>query len=257
MKIYILSIFILLKRKLSNHVGSVFVLLMILSSPVVGAPVTVVLDFDEFDFGDRFILTYMSDVLPYNPGNYLIFSEDTYSSFIPGEGLSSIEVTSGGIFSSPRSICSRQDTFFGPGRDCTGGLSLLFGWGGANDIRFDVGADDSTDPVDVAILLEEGPYSSGYSTFSMDGAPLTPHTIMLETLLFNERRDGSGASFSVDSSTKISGLSIRSAIDPAGLLYDNIVFTFTPIPLPPAVWLFITGIIGLMGFNRRRGERSF
>lgn len=43
-----------------------------------------------------------------------------------------------------------------------------------------------------------------------------------------------------------------SQFSPSGIFYDNVNFAPTAIPVPAAVWLFGSGIIGLVGVARRR-----
>ena len=45
-------------------------------------------------------------------------------------------------------------------------------------------------------------------------------------------------------------LIIDPSLDPAGLGYDN--FSFSVVPVPAAVWLFGSGLIGLVGLARRK-----
>ncbi len=48
----------------------------------------------------------------------------------------------------------------------------------------------------------------------------------------------------------------RVLVNPAineGLIFDNL--QFTPVPLPPAVWLFGSGLLGLVGIARRKAPR--
>lgn len=47
----------------------------------------------------------------------------------------------------------------------------------------------------------------------------------------------------------ISRVLVNPAINEA-LIFDNLLFT--PVPLPPAVWLFGSGLLGLVGIARRR-----
>ena len=41
-------------------------------------------------------------------------------------------------------------------------------------------------------------------------------------------------------------------LDPAGLGYDNFSFDVSRVPVPAAVWLFGTALIGLLGFGKQR-----
>ena len=40
--------------------------------------------------------------------------------------------------------------------------------------------------------------------------------------------------------------------DPAGLGYDNFTYDVSAVPVPAALWLFGTAMIGLVGLNKRR-----
>jgi hypothetical protein len=47
--------------------------------------------------------------------------------------------------------------------------------------------------------------------------------------------------------------STASNYTPSGVLYDNISFSSAPaVPIPGAVWLMMSGLIGLVGVARRR-----
>ena len=45
------------------------------------------------------------------------------------------------------------------------------------------------------------------------------------------------------------GFSISEDNDPAGLRFQN--FSYTPVPIPGAVWLLGSGLVGLMGLRRK------
>jgi hypothetical protein len=44
---------------------------------------------------------------------------------------------------------------------------------------------------------------------------------------------------------------LSSTLDPAGLGYDNFSYESSVVPVPAAIWLFGTGIVGLLGIRKR------
>jgi len=114
---------------------------------------------------------------------------------------------------------------------CVKGLNVDFG-APVNDVSFDFLAED----------LPAGEVSGTVSAY-LDGALVG--TIDLIS-------NGATVPNLVDLSVlgPIDQLILDPSLDPAGLGYDN--FSFSVVPVPAAVWLFGSGLIGLVGLARRK-----
>jgi len=228
---------------------------LLTSSQGYAAPTDVWLDFEAFDIGEVYYSTSLSRELPANAGaeNYVIFSSFGFGSFLAGPFRPLIEITSGGPFGSGRSICPRPSSLAGEPVNCAGAMNLLFSAPGATAISFDVAADDVTEEIGVITILGPAFSDLAYGGFTLDGLPLTFETISLASLSFNTSPDGSGAPVTITDATPLMGLAINSAVDPAGLLYDNIRFTLpaASVPEPATVALLGAALAGL-GIPRHR-----
>lgn len=229
--------------------------LLLPSSRSNGAPLAVFLDFEAFGIGEVFPGTSLSPALPDNPGmeNYVMFSSSGFGSFVPSHSAAALVITSGAPFGTSRSICPRSSTGLGDPVNCAGALNLLFASPGAMKISFDVAADDVTEEIGVIAVL--GPTFSDlvYGVFALDGRPLTSETVSLSSLSFNENPDGSGLPVVVTDSTPLLGFVVHSAVDPAGLLYDNIQFTLPMANVPePSVLALLGSALAGIGLARRK-----
>jgi hypothetical protein len=59
----------------------------------------------------------------------------------------------------------------------------------------------------------------------------------------------------IDDATSFASVTVRTTLTGDGLQFDRLRFglvDFTPVPVPAAVWLFGSGLVGLAGLARRR-----
>ncbi len=67
--------------------------------------------------------------------------------------------------------------------------------------------------------------------------------------------DGVGSSadlIDLTSFINVTRIEMYDITDPAGIGYDDFTFDVANVPIPSAVWLFGSGLIGLVGFARRK-----
>lgn len=119
-----------------------------------------------------------------------------------------------------------------PGAGCVEELEVDFGQAVTN-LSFDFVADNvDTGSGSVTAFLNN--VIVGMLSLAGDGDGLTHEVVSLA---------GLGA---------IDRLILNPNPDPAGIGYDNFSYDVSAIPLPAAIWLFGTALIGLAGFSRRR-----
>jgi hypothetical protein len=123
------------------------------------------------------------------------------------------------------------------GLDGVGTEFVYFGSGSGNSITAHVGTIDFLETMDVD-------YAGGFDPFLefQDG------NLASINLLFTTGTNGATADFSSSGILFGSG-SVLSGIWDAGS------FSTTPVPMPAAVWLFGSGLIGLVGVARRKRNR--
>lgn len=122
---------------------------------------------------------------------------------------------------------------FSDGQPCDQDLNVDFG-AAVNNLSFDFLAEDLDDGFVSGTVAA---YLGGGLVGSMNlisNGNVIPNLIDLSVLGF------------------IDQLVISSAIDPAGLGYDN--FSFNAVPVPAAAWLFGSGLLGLVGIARRKAR---
>ena len=120
---------------------------------------------------------------------------------------------------------------FSDGRPCDQDLNVDFG-AAVNNLSFDFLSEDL--PVGTA---------SGSVTAYLGGGIVGSMNLISNGATIPNLMDLSALGF-------IDRLVISSAVDPAGLGYDN--FSFNAVPVPAAVWLFGSGLLGLIGLARRK-----
>jgi hypothetical protein len=97
----------------------------------------------------------------------------------------------------------------------------------ASEVSWRMGYADSSDPINIDFYAADGSVvhsiaqvlTIGYADYSFSGF-------------------GNFLGFSISENT-----------DPAGLRYQN--FSYTPVPIPGAVWLLGSGLVGLLGFRKK------
>ena len=106
----------------------------------------------------------------------------------------------------------------------------------------------STDVFNVSfdILADEALGSSGTVTAYLDGS------VVGSISLFGDGDGNTHNLIDLSSFGLIDQLVLSSSLDPAGLGYDN--FSFSVVPVPAAVWLFGSGLLGLIGVTRRKKQ---
>ncbi len=123
--------------------------------------------------------------------------------------------------------CETSPTF-----DCTLDMNVDFG-ADVTNVSFDITSDE------IAIGN-----SSGTVTAYLDGA------IVGSLDLFGDGDPVTLNLIDLSAFGMIDQLVLTSSLDPAGLGFDN--FSFTAVPVPAAVWLFGSGLLGLFGIARRK-----
>lgn len=130
----------------------------------------------------------------------------------------------------------------------------IFSTGGSNTIYGDLNSE--TGEGAVSILLDTETNIFGFNILGgNDGQFLVDFFGSDGGLIgsFSQTATNSFFGFRVDSGTLISAVSITNT-DYLGLAYDNFTFNSTVVPIPAAVWLFGSGLLGLVGVARRKNS---
>jgi len=89
------------------------------------------------------------------------------------------------------------------------------------------------------------------SSFDLNFAPLPVGSVFLASLVFSPLAQGSGDIAAIPGFFSVGDLTLLLDIDPAQEL-----ISISPIPLPGALWLMISGLMGIGVMARKRGSAN-